>query len=636
MRVRVAGMAWLPKSELDYAAVRTMKRALTIHPRKFRSYGEDAPKGPVPCWAETPDEFGIPRAYFFDTAKHEHDVSWEATHGVLMNGVDCLLRQEGTYAEQGKAIAAFEEHFAPSYVLEPTQVQRDTGLAMAGILKAVTGFGKTATALALLHKIGHRAVIVVHKEFLKRQWVRRIEKFLPGAKVGIVQEDRCEYEDKDFIIAMAQSLALEDGKRYPKAFYDSAGVLVVDEVHRLGATTWAPIPALFPAFYRLGLTATPRRRDGCDKVFWWNLGRVVYAAKTETPLLDVRMVASTSGSKIPVLQKEDISPAITTNVLVKLTRRNDKIVDEVMGALRSPHERKLMVLSERLDHLRNLDELLHQRLAAEGPEWEDDDGEFFITTGFYVGQWFTGAKTFSLKGRKKLGDDRGCAIESIYRHFRRARPTEDHLLLLDQMESDDEYVVSKTKTKTKATLLWGARCGRMTPCIHFDAHEIALYKHDLDDERRLLEDLSDKQLCQLAKDYGIAQTKAKLETKPRTEEELHEAERARVIWATYQMCSEGVDIPAVDTLGFATPVGDVEQAYGRGRRFCVPKEYGGEMSPEECEHYCPWRAGACRGKPEGVAFDVVDVNVPLGRRRRKYRLRFYESIGAKVAGAGTA
>ena len=554
-----------------------------------------------------------------------------------MGDVTCLLRQEGRYAEQADAIAAFEEHYARA--VDDDLPQREVGWAMSGILKGVTGFGKTNTALALFHRMGRRVVVVVHKEFLMRQWVRRIQKFLPDARIGIVQEDRCEYEDKDYIITMAQSLALEDGTRYPKAFYDSVGVLAVDEVHRLGASTWAPIPALFPAFYRMGLTATPRRRDGCDKVFWWNLGRVVYAATTETPLLSVRMVAYRGGGNIRVLQKEDISPAITTNVLVKLTRRNNQIIDEVMGALRSPHGRKLMVLSERLDHLRELDELLKKRLASEGPEWEDDDGSDVISTGFYVGQWFTGAKTFSLKGRKKLGDDHAQAIATIYRHFRRTKAEGEELLL--RLEAED----AGFKGKPKPTEVWGARCGRMTETMHQDensddvyypAHEIILYKLSVGERSRTLERLSDKQLCQLAKDYGIAQTKAKLETKPRTEEELYEAERARVIWATYQMCSEGVDIPAVDTLGFATPVSDVEQAYGRGRRFCVPKEYGGEMSPEDCEHYCPWRAGVCRGKPDGVAFDIADVNIPMGVKRRRYRLRFYASIGAKVAGAGVA
>lgn len=636
-------MAWLPKSELDEKAIRTMKRALTIEPKQFRNYGEDAAKGPVPCWTETADEFGVPRAYFFDTAQREHDITWDIASGEPMADIACLLRQEGRYAEQADALMAFEKHYAPAFSIHDPPSQ-EIGKAMAGILKGVTGFGKTNVALAMFHRIGRRACVVVHKDFLMRQWVRRIEKFLPDAKIGIVQEDRCEFEGCDFIIAMAQSLAKEGEngvERYPRAFYESVGVLGVDEVHRLGAATWAPIPALFPAFYRLGLTATPRRKDGCDKVFWWNIGHVVYAAKTETPKLDVRMVAHTGGGGIRVLQKEDISPAITTNVLVKLTKRNNQIVDEVMGALRSSSGRKLMVLSERLDHLRELDELLKKRLESESPEWDDDDGKLAITTGFYVGQWFTGEKTFSLKGLKKLGDDQERGIETIYRHFRRTKAEGDELLIALGRE-DESFKGKVHENKPKPTEFWGARCGRMTVSMHQDensddiyypAHEIVLYKHE---GRRILEHLSDKQLLRLAKDYGISQAKAKLETKPRTEEELYEAERARVIWATYQMCSEGVDIPAVDTLGFATPVSDVEQAYGRGRRFCVPKEYGGEMSPEDCEHYCPWRAGACRGKPKGVAFDVVDTNIPLGRRRKKYRLKFYNEIGTKVAGAGSA
>ena len=51
-------MAWFSKSDLDYEAIRRMKRALTITPKKFRNYGDSEDKQPIPCWAETADEFG--------------------------------------------------------------------------------------------------------------------------------------------------------------------------------------------------------------------------------------------------------------------------------------------------------------------------------------------------------------------------------------------------------------------------------------------------------------------------------------------------------------------------------------------------------------------------------------------------
>jgi superfamily II DNA or RNA helicase len=56
--------------------------------------------------------------------------------------------------------------------------------------------------------------------------------------------------------------------------------------------------------------------------------------------------------------------------------------------------------------------------------------------------------------------------------------------------------------------------------------------------------------------------------------ELDKSELADVVWGTYQMSSEGLDIPSLDTAFFATPMSDVEQAAGR-----VMREYDDKKRP---------------------------------------------------------
>jgi len=589
VKVRVSGMVWLPKRDLGDKIVQ-VKRDLVIIPKK-PSYGDDdVPPVPIQCWSENLEELGIPRSYFFETAGGNHDVTWDLVDGAPTNLVS-LLRQEGPYAEQAEAVAVFVKRYES---FDGTQA---TGVNLSGILRATTGFGKTNTALELIKRVNRTTVVVVHKEFLLTQWVKRIARFLPNARVGICQGPKCDFEDKDIVIAMAQSLAREDADapaRYPEAFYRHFGLFIVDEVHRVGAPTWSPIPQLFPAKYRLGLSATPRRRDGADKVFWWHLGQIAFAAKTETPKPHVRIVnLSTRG---PAIMHQNGAPrGLVMKLLYQDPDRNRSIVDELIGAMRSPAQRKVLVLSHFLDHLRELEKMFRERLIK-----EDIPG---ITTSFYVGEWFSDEVSLSLLRRKSpLGDDRERAIDAIYRHFRR------------QFFGDDEA------TKKKP---W--RCAET-----YDGRRyVALYKHGF--RPICLDDASDKGILAMAKDHGIAQAKSVTKRRTMTEPELHEAERARVIFATFAMCSEGVDIPAVDTLGFATPLSDIEQSFGRGRRNCVPKRHGGEMSPAECEHLCPWRAETCKGKPHPVAFDVADVLVPIASRAKRHRLAFYRSVGAKVA-----
>ena len=45
-------------------------------------------------------------------------------------------------------------------------------------------------ALAISAHFKLRTMIIVHKEFLAQQWRERIEQFCPGAKVGIVQQNK--------------------------------------------------------------------------------------------------------------------------------------------------------------------------------------------------------------------------------------------------------------------------------------------------------------------------------------------------------------------------------------------------------------------------------------------------------------
>ena len=87
-----------------------------------------------------------------------------------------------------------------------------------------------------------------------------------------------------------------------------------------------------------------------------------------------------------------------------------------------------------------------------------------------------------------------------------------------------------------------------------------------------------------------------------------------------------MDIPAVDTVVFATPVSDVEQSTGRGRRHCLPDP----EDPEKCTHFCSWRAEECEGKGAVIIADVVDIGFPLCAKRERWRKRWYWDQGFKI------
>lgn len=519
----VSGLVWLDADQLGRQQVESLRSALTIVPSK-PDYGGEVEVDVVQCWSamtspppgggEPKNWFGVPRAYFASMASSPDFRSYQ-TKVLLCDGEPMSDEaRQGAWAasgnpcfdEQAQAVQVVADHFGK---FDGTAA----GLQyLGGIVKAATGFGKTVVALRVLAELGRAAVVVVHKEFLMRQWEERIRHFLPKASVGIVRADTCRWRGCDIVIAMAQSLAQEQGPetgqwRYPREMYRHFGALVVDEVHRIGAPTWAPIPRLFPAKFRLGLSATPRRRDGADSVFSWHIGRVVYAAKNQTPVPAVRRRVIAHKQLPRVLTSRDAPRGVALKVLSENRARNALIVHEVVAAVTSANKRKVLVLSDRLKHLESLKQSIELALRAAGSD---------ATVDCYVGRWF------------------------------------------------DE-------------------------------------------------------------DAEVAGAKRKLD-----EAELKQAMRAQVILATYQMCSEGVDIQAADTLVLASPVSDVEQAVGRIRRVCIPDRLpGGNVPKHVCEFYCPWRSESCQGKPQPVVVDIVDQGAPLFERSAKHRERYYDELEAK-------
>ena len=139
----------------------------------------------------------------------------------------------------------------------------------------------TVMSLNILSQLKKKTLIIVHKDFLLRQWKERIEQFLPDARIGKIQGTIIDIEDKDIVIGMLQSLSM---KEYPPAVFESFGFTIVDECHHLAAEVFSNALFKIVTKYMLGLSATMKRKDGLTRVFKMFIGKVV--VKKERPLQD--------------------------------------------------------------------------------------------------------------------------------------------------------------------------------------------------------------------------------------------------------------------------------------------------------------------------------------------------------------
>jgi superfamily II DNA or RNA helicase len=217
------------------------------------------------------------------------------------------------------------------------------------ILSLAPGWGKTTISLYVACALGLKTLVVVHKEFLMNQWIERIRQFVPEARIGRLQQNTVDVDDKEIVVAMIHSIAL---RSYPEGTFDGFGLTIVDECHHVSAPVFSQAMHVANAPYVLGLTATPERRDGLQRVLHWYLGDISFQTQREHRA-DVKVDVVRSDIK-------DISPPInrrTGNIcmasfITALTEdaERNRLVMSVIRKYHGQPGRKILVLSDRRFH----------------------------------------------------------------------------------------------------------------------------------------------------------------------------------------------------------------------------------------------------------------------------------------------
>jgi len=233
-----------------------------------------------------------------------------------------------------------------------------------GIISLQTGGGKTVCALYIASQLKLPTIILVHNTFLKDQWIERIKYFLPNARIGIIQGETIDIKNKDIIIAMIQSLAL---KNYGDIF-KNVGFTIVDECHHIASEAFSRSIPKVTSKYMLGLSATPERKDKLMYVINWLLGPLLYKSDTTDKIDDkVKVEYFEFEPKDPKFndiiynQSDVMFTTLMINKVVASQERNiflNKILEDVY----EDKERKILILTDRVDHIKSIIELMTQKL----------------------------------------------------------------------------------------------------------------------------------------------------------------------------------------------------------------------------------------------------------------------------------
>jgi superfamily II DNA or RNA helicase len=374
-----------------------------------------------------------------------------------------------------------------------------------GLLELHTGWGKTCAGLYIISKLQKKTIIIVHKEFLMNQWIERIQDFLPNARIGKIQGPIIDVENKDIVLCMLQSLISKD---YDQKIFDEFGLTIIDEVHHISSQSFSNSLFKLVTKYMLGLSATMERKDGTTDVFKMFLGEVIHKAERKNDMLvEVRAI----NYKVDDDEFNDTildfrgNPQNSSMIskICEYNRRTEFIIKVLCDFIQVDNVSNEIIMQYKNDMDRNIPNCLMC----------NRNNNYLVKNTCCDQVKYCLLCVENIKGDKKE---------------RPKCPNCKKVLKYEQNYIENKYVKP------------------------LEQRHVIIMAHNLN----ILHYIYQKMVCKNLASVGYY-------IGGMSEAELKKSEKKQVILASYSMCSEGLDIPTLNTEFLITPKTDIVQIVGR-------------------------------------------------------------------------
>jgi superfamily II DNA or RNA helicase len=202
-------------------------------------------------------------------------------------------------------------------------------------------------------------------------WIESIEPrngWLENVRVGWLQGSSTEniktfdIENKDFVIASIESVSQCN---YSKDVLSQFGMVIVDEMHHLGALTLSQVLPLLPCKYVLGISATPERNDGLEHVLYWLAGPTSFVYKRLPSItglyntVKVQQLLFDDGEKKEIVYASgQIGFAQMVSCLSQDLKRNNLILEHAKSF--ENERKKILIVTSIVDHAKYLCEKIKE------------------------------------------------------------------------------------------------------------------------------------------------------------------------------------------------------------------------------------------------------------------------------------
>ncbi len=270
-----------------------------------------------------------------------------------------------------------------------------------GVLHAPTAFGKTVAAIGIIVKRKTNTLILTHSIQLLEQWQERLKSFLCDTDVGVIGGGKRKPTGQIDIATYQSLINKKDNSVDP--IIQQYGQIIIDECHHISAPRYEMLLNEAHSKYILGLTATPDRQDGHQKIIFMLAGPIRHkvksnhAEKFEQQVIVTRLYSSPAVNLFSTEQRPRITDVYRW--LTEDKKRTKKIITDVITKI--SEGKHPLVLTERREHAEQINNLLIenniQTVILRGAMREKErkaaneqlsSAQVIVATGKYVGEGF--------------------------------------------------------------------------------------------------------------------------------------------------------------------------------------------------------------------------------------------------------
>lgn len=338
-----------------------IKKELTVKPFTQNSIVETVP---FPVYQESDKKIYVPRFWGLKIFGQPNQV--KITQGKSIN-----IEFKGQLRKE----PVNQEEIVDAYLNSLKTQESNYSSGGSCLIELKCGGGKTILALNILSKLKKKTIIFVQKTFLKNQWIERIEEFLPDAKVGTIQGQIIDIEDKDIVIAMVQSISM---KSYPESLFDEFGFTIFDEVHHMSSEVFCNCLKKCNTFNSLGLSGTMNRKDGLTFVFKMYLGEICFKTKEDNgennvlvKAIDYHVLGDDEYNEVERDFRGNVKYTTLVSKVAKYEYRADFVLNVMINEIKINPKQQIILLSQ----TKNLLNYLYKLITSKN----------VTSVGYYIG-----------------------------------------------------------------------------------------------------------------------------------------------------------------------------------------------------------------------------------------------------------